>query len=190
MGTKPLPHAGMGVNCYAWSTSPLRRYTDLVNQWQILACVKQGPTAALVAPFKPKDTDLLAIISAFDAAYSAYNAHQSGMERFWTLKYLKQEGLHELPAQVIRDVPGEPVLVRALHLPLVFPLLGSPALQRGQQVLTKLVQLDELSLDVRAEFVRLMDPTANDADLAEEEDLSTPGLVLALEPVEPEVPAP
>ncbi|HEY1227971.1 MAG TPA: RNB domain-containing ribonuclease, partial [Ramlibacter sp.] len=37
MGTKAAPHAGIGVKCYAWSTSPLRRYTDLVNQWQIIA---------------------------------------------------------------------------------------------------------------------------------------------------------
>ncbi|HLL10791.1 MAG TPA: RNB domain-containing ribonuclease, partial [Rubrivivax sp.] len=38
MGTKAAPHAGMGVAQYAWSTSPLRRYVDLVNQWQIIAC--------------------------------------------------------------------------------------------------------------------------------------------------------
>jgi exoribonuclease-2 len=36
-------------------TSPLRRYVDLVNQWQIMACVRHGRTAALAAPFKPKD---------------------------------------------------------------------------------------------------------------------------------------
>ena len=36
MGTRALPHAGIGVACYAWSTSPLRRYTDLVNQWQLV----------------------------------------------------------------------------------------------------------------------------------------------------------
>ena len=42
MGTKALPHAGLGVPSYAWSTSPLRRYTDLVNQWQIIACAKHG----------------------------------------------------------------------------------------------------------------------------------------------------
>jgi exoribonuclease R len=28
------------VKCYAWSTSPLRRYTDMVNQWQIIACAR------------------------------------------------------------------------------------------------------------------------------------------------------
>ena len=189
MGTKPLPHAGMGVPCYAWSTSPLRRYSDLVNQWQILACVRQGPTAALVAPFKPKDTDLLAIISAFDSAYSAYNTHQSAMERFWSLKYLQQQSVTQLQAQVVRDFPDEPPMVRAAQLPLVFPLLGAPPLRRGQQVLVRLAHLDELSLDIRAEFVQLMDEAqASDAAL-EEEELPQPNLVLVMEANEPENPA-
>ena len=37
MGTRALPHAGIGVPAYAWSTSPLRRYVDLVNQWQTVS---------------------------------------------------------------------------------------------------------------------------------------------------------
>jgi exoribonuclease-2 len=96
MGTKALPHAGIGVKSYAWSTSPLRRYTDMVNQWQIIAVARHGKTAALAAPFKPKDAELFSIISGFDAAYSAYNGYQAGMERFWTLKYLQQQGITEL----------------------------------------------------------------------------------------------
>ena len=98
MGTKALPHAGIGVKSYAWSTSPLRRYTDLVNQWQIIAAARHGRTAALAAPFKPKDAELFSIISSFDSAYAAYNGHQAGMERFWTLKYLQQNGITEITA--------------------------------------------------------------------------------------------
>ncbi|MBU2409623.1 MAG: RNB domain-containing ribonuclease, partial [Gammaproteobacteria bacterium] len=106
MGTRALPHAGIGVKSYAWSTSPLRRYTDLVNQWQIIAAARHGRTAALAAPFKPKDSDLFAILSGFDAAYSAYNAYQGGMERFWTLRYLRQQSVTELEATLIKDIPN------------------------------------------------------------------------------------
>ena len=70
MGVKPAPHAGMGVAQYTWATSPLRRYVDLVNQWQIIACARHGMTAALAAPFKPRDAALFSIISAFDAAHA------------------------------------------------------------------------------------------------------------------------
>jgi hypothetical protein len=91
MGTKPAPHAGMGVAQYTWATSPLRRYVDLVNQWQIIACARHGRTAALAAPFKPKDAALFSIISGFDAAYTAYNDFQHGIERYWTLRWLEQK---------------------------------------------------------------------------------------------------
>ena len=95
MGTRPAPHAGMGVAQYAWATSPLRRYVDLVNQWQLIACARHGRTAALAAPFKPKDVQLLSIIADFDATYADYNAFQSGLERYWTLKFLEQNGDRE-----------------------------------------------------------------------------------------------
>src|SRR5690606_14499194 len=45
MSTHALPHEAIGVPQYAWSTSPLRRYVDLVNQWQILATAEHGVSA-------------------------------------------------------------------------------------------------------------------------------------------------
>ncbi|MEG1456170.1 MAG: RNB domain-containing ribonuclease, partial [Comamonas sp.] len=125
MSTKALPHAGIGVKAYSWATSPLRRYVDLVNQWQIIACARHGKTAALAAPFKPKDAELFGIISSFDGAYSAYNGYQAGMERFWTLKYLEQNGITELTASVFKEGPNGSFLVRADNLPLVLPVLGA-----------------------------------------------------------------
>ena len=132
MGTKPLPHAGMGVPQYAWATSPLRRCVDLVNQWQIIACVRHGRTAALAAPFKPRDAALFALISAFDSAYAAYGDFQHQVERYWTLRWLQQNGVTELEAAVLK--PGQPCLLRAETLPLVFALPGAEALARGTRV--------------------------------------------------------
>lgn len=148
MGTKALPHAGIGVPAYAWSTSPLRRYTDLVNQWQIIACAKHGATAALAAPFKPKDAQLFAIISAFDAAYTAYNAYQSGMERFWTLQYLQQENITEVVASLVKEMAGGSWLVRADNLPLVLTVMGASGLMRGDKVRVQLGTVDAMALDV------------------------------------------
>ena len=93
MGVRAAPHAGMGVAQYAWATSPLRRYVDLVNQWQIIAVARHGRTAALAAPFKPRDAQLFSIISGFDAAHAAYNGFQSAIERYWALRSLAQDGI-------------------------------------------------------------------------------------------------
>ena len=169
MGTKPLPHAGMGVPQYAWSTSPLRRYVDLVNQWQILACVRHGRTAALAAPFKPRDSALLAVVSAFDAAYSAYGDFQNAIERFWTLRWLEQNAVAELDAAVIR--PGAMPLLRAETLPLVFALAGAESLARGARVRVRIVRIDLLTLDLHATLhERLPESAAAAADVAEPED--------------------
>jgi exoribonuclease II len=152
MGTKALPHAGIGVKAYAWSSSPLRRYTDLVNQWQIIACARHGKTAALAAPFKPKDAELFSIISGFDAAYSAYNGYQAAMERFWTLQYLRQNAISEIDGSLFRDN-----MVRADALPLVLPVLGATGLPRGARVRVRLGNIDDITLDVVGTVLERLD---------------------------------
>jgi len=163
MGTKALPHAGIGVKSYAWSTSPLRRYTDLVNQWQIIACARHGRTAALVAPFKPKAVELFSIISAFDAAYSAYGSYQGAMERFWTLRYLEQQGIEGLDAAVIKEN-----LVRADNVPLVLTVLGAQDLPRGARVRVKLGRIDPIALEVTGTVTERLDVSGPDAAQVEE----------------------
>jgi exoribonuclease-2 len=167
MGTKALPHAGIGVKSYAWATSPLRRYTDLVNQWQIIACVRHGRTAALAAPFKARDTELFSIISGFDGAYGAYNGFQAGIERYWTLKYIEQHAMTELTATAFKDN-----LVRADDLPLVLPALGAQGLPRGARVRIRLGKIDEITLDISATVIERLDEVVNPAatEQVDEED--------------------
>jgi exoribonuclease-2 len=165
MGTKAAPHAGMGVAQYTWATSPLRRYVDLLNQWQIVACARHGRTAALAAPFKPKDAALFSVISSFDAAYSAYNGFQSGIERYWTLKYLEQNGIAELDAAVMKEG-----LVRADTLPLVFRAVGAERLPRGARVKVRITGTDLLTLDVHASVLSRIDDPDTSADDAVVED--------------------
>jgi exoribonuclease II len=187
MGVKPQPHAGMGVAQYAWSTSPLRRYVDLVNQWQIIACARHGRTAALAAPFKPRDAMLFSVVSSFDAAYSAYGDFQHGIERYWTIQHLAQQGITEIDAVVMKDG-----LVRADTLPLVFKALGCEPLPRGAHVRVRITGADALTLDVHANLLARLDeeaaPTAAEEDDSEAVDAAP--LALAIDLNEPEVAAP
>ncbi|MCW5296820.1 RNB domain-containing ribonuclease [Herbaspirillum lusitanum] len=163
MVTHAAPHQGLGVDQYAWSTSPLRRYTDLVNQWQILACLEHGVTAPLAAPFKPRDADLFAIVSGFDSAYSGYADFQSGMERYWCLRWLAQEQARQVDAVVLKDE-----ILRLVDIPLVIRLPGMPQVARGLQVKLDLLRWDEVDLTVEA---RLLDiPAAQPAEGAEPMD--------------------
>ena len=165
MGTRPAPHAGMGVPQYTWATSPLRRYVDLVNQWQIVACVRHGAAAALAAPFKPRDASLMAVISSFDAAYTAYNDFQRGIERYWTLRWLEQNGVTEIEAGVMKDG-----LVRAETLPLVFRVPGTESLARGTRVRARVAGIDLLTLDLHATLLAQLASAAAELPPAEAED--------------------
>ena len=193
MGTKALPHAGIGVKSYAWATSPLRRYVDLVNQWQIIACARHGKTAALAAPFKPKDAELFSIISAFDAAYSAYNGYQGGMERFWTLKYLQQNHITELTATTFKEGPAGSFLVRADDLPLVLPVLGAQGLARGARVRVRLGAIDEITLDVSGTVIEQLDvvpaASADDTSEEDEDEVAAGPIAIAVDMDETDTPA-
>ena len=158
MVTHAAPHQGLGVDQYAWSTSPLRRYPDLVNQWQILACVEHGVTAPLVAPFKPRDADLFAIVSQFDAAYAAYADFQSEMERYWCLRWLSQAAARQVDAVVLKDE-----VLRLTDIPLIIRLPGMPSLARGAAVRLDLLHWDEVDLSVEARLLEVLIPVGDGA---------------------------
>jgi exoribonuclease-2 len=167
MLTHAAPHQGLGVDQYAWSTSPLRRYTDLVNQWQILACAQHGVTAPLVAKFKHKDANLFAIVSQFDAAYAAYGDHQSTMERYWCLRWLGQENARQVEAVVLKDE-----VLRLVDIPLIIRLPGMPQVARGAQVKLDILRWDEVDLTIEARILEIpaADAALSDADLDFEDD--------------------
>lgn len=145
MSTTPGPHESIGVPQYIWSTSPLRRYVDLINQGQILAAAEHGISARLAAPFQPKDADLYAIIGAFESQYTQWSDYQSSLERFWCLRWLQQNDIKQVQANFIKED-----LVRLSNAPLVLHVPGLPALERGQEVTLDLLSFDELALTVEA----------------------------------------
>lgn len=107
---------------------------------------------------------MFAIISAFDAAYTAYNSYQSGMERFWTLQYLKQENISELLASLVKEMAGGSWLARADELPLMFNVMGASGMQRGDKVRVQLGNIDAMALDVNGTVIEKID---NDRTSAE-----------------------
>ena len=145
MSTVAAAHEGLGVECYAWSSSPLRRYCDLLNQWQLIALL-QGE-----APFfPPKSADLLAAMRDFELTYAAYAEFQRGMERYWCLRWLLQHGEQAVTAQVLRES-----LVRLEAIPLVARVPSLPELPRGKRVQLGIDGIDLLEAELRARYLEL-----------------------------------
>jgi exoribonuclease-2 len=143
MTTKPEPHVGLGVAQYAWSTSPLRRAADFVNQRQLTAMVRGD------APqFAQGDAMLFAVLRDFDAAYSAYLQFQDKMEYFWCLRWFTQEGVSEPTATYIKED-----LVRIDGLPMRLRLPGLPELAAGDKIRLAVVRIDELAQEIELRFL-------------------------------------
>ncbi|MEZ5727907.1 MAG: RNB domain-containing ribonuclease [Burkholderiaceae bacterium] len=145
MSTKPLAHDGIGVAQYMWSTSPLRRYVDLVNQRQLIALVEQTRP-----PYEGNDAELFSLLSAFDAKSTAYQSFQQRMERYWCLRWIEINGRQRLPAVTIRDD-----LVRLADAPLYFRMAGVPALAPGRRIVIELIGWDLVDLSVEARFIEV-----------------------------------
>jgi exoribonuclease-2 len=111
---------------------------------------------------------MFAIISAFDAAYTAYNSYQSGMERFWTLQYLKQENISEVLASLVKEMAGGSWLVRADELPLMFSVMGASGMQRGDKVRVQLGNIDAMALDVNGTVIEKIENTLTAFDANED----------------------
>ena len=88
MSTRPEPHQGLGVAQYLWSSSPLRRYSDLINQRQLLAAIDGGAPV-----YVEGDAELFAIMTDFEVTYSQYAEIQDRMEHYWCLRWLQQENM-------------------------------------------------------------------------------------------------
>lgn len=154
MTTSPLPHEGLGVPQYAWMTSPLRRYCDLVNQWQLIACLK-GDTPA----FAQKSAELFAAMRDFEVTYAAYADFQRLMERYWCLRWLQQHGIAEIDATVRREQ-----LVKLDHLPLLLRVPSLPADQApGARVRLAVESIDLLAPELVCRFVGLLGDAAAEA---------------------------
>jgi exoribonuclease-2 len=165
MTTAPGPHEGIGVDHYAWSTSPLRRYVDLVNQRQLIAAARgQAPAYA------HNDADLYAIVSGFDAAYASYAEFQARLERYWCLRWLQQEGVRRIAAVVVKDD-----LLRLDGLPLLSRLPGLPTLPRGQRIEIDILGGDEIELALHARLHQVLGESAAAPD---EDELADDALVV------------
>jgi exoribonuclease-2 len=160
MQTTPGPHEGLGLDYYAWCTSPLRRYSDLVNQWQLIALAKHGVTAKMVAPFPPRDAELMGIAADFEACYQAYGEYQDRLEKYWCLRWISQD---EQPRSVfVRHLKEGMSRVEPIPLHLPIPELAShPRMTRAQ---VSISDVDLLQLSAQVRVLHVETPPAPESD--------------------------
>ncbi len=110
----PRPHRALGLEAYAPSTSPLRRYPDLINTAQLYSFLKTG------APLWDAE-ELTAMLPRLSARLDAANQVQRFRPRYWKLLCVKQNPSRLWEAVSVEDcgtlisfaVPELQIFVRA-----------------------------------------------------------------------------
>jgi len=147
MSISPAPHQGLGVSQYAWSSSPMRRYVDLINQRQLIAMLRNE-----APPYNKNSNQLLIAMRDFETAYGIYGEFQRAMERYWCLRWLLQEKIQTINAQVIKEN-----LVKLDHIPFITRVPSLPEVAPGTYVKLKLSEIDLLDRTLHAEFLQKLD---------------------------------
>ncbi len=98
MDPDPQPHWGLGLPCYTFATSPIRRYLDLVTHRQLLAAVSGG------APPYGRE-GLERIITDIEPAMRRAGLLKARRLRYWLLKYLSARLGQTREALVLESLP-------------------------------------------------------------------------------------
>ncbi len=146
MTTVAAPHEGLGVDCYAWSSSPLRRYVDLVNQWQIISVLQGTPPA-----FAPKSAELMAAMRDFELTYARVASSSAAWSATGACAGCASTGRGEVEATVLREN-----VVRLAEIPLVIRVPSMPLQMPGSRVKLVVERTDLLDVEVEARFVQIL----------------------------------
>jgi exoribonuclease-2 len=102
-GLDPVPHAGLGLDCYIQATSPIRRYRDLIHQRQLKHHLRYGSVLY-------DAQEMEQILTHTSAPVSAAEKMERNRRSYFLHKYLKAQRGAELEAVVLASTADRYVL--------------------------------------------------------------------------------
>ena len=146
----PGGHAGLGVEAYTQFTSPIRRFTDLVMQRQLLAGIEKRE-------FEYSEDSLREILSRVESSLGEVRDVQRQSENFWLLTYLKQNKLGEVYASTVVAQLNGGLLVELDALGLRLKLNHGEKLAVGSRLEVKVSEVNPKLGNVKLTFEKLID---------------------------------
>ena len=93
VGSKPEVHISLGVPCYVQMTSPIRRYTDLLMQRQLISWL--GKKEICYSGSELEDTNTRVSLATREIKNAQRSRH-----RYWLIRYLEEMGIKEATGYV------------------------------------------------------------------------------------------
>lgn len=142
LAISPGPHSGLGCSVYMQVTSPIRRFVDLLCQWQLRhARQHQQPLFS--------EEQLMSWATQIELRQRSYARTEREIERYWKLRYLGQH-LGEIFAGRVRRELNQRVEVELEELGLVCQLPGTRP--KGTQLGVEVLQVDPEGGNLLGEF--------------------------------------
>ncbi len=132
--THPGPHSGLGLECYAQCSSPIRRFSDLVNQNQISCFLDKAPMLSLSK--LDSDSDKIESVIS-EVIYIQRNRH-----KYWLLEYLRQQKTVFINGTIIKSENNRSLAeLSGLIFFAQFKKLKDSNLKIGQEIKLKIEQI-------------------------------------------------
>jgi exoribonuclease-2 len=135
----PGLHSGLGLNAYTQSSSPIRRYADLVTQRQFTAMLSGG-----TMPYARDE--LLRILATAETAEQEIRAIEDRSTNYWLLKYLARYKKEEALPAVVLDQKGN---IELQDYYLRSKVAGASRQQPGDTINVRIETIDPSKGDVR-----------------------------------------
>jgi exoribonuclease-2 len=95
----PGPHSGLGLSAYTQTSSPIRRYADMVTQQQFTAFLQSKPI-----PYDREE--LLRILANAETTEQEIRGIEDRSTNYWILEYLAREKMGQPMNAFVLDRKG------------------------------------------------------------------------------------
>ncbi len=139
LDTMARPHAGLGLDCYCSTTSPMRKYLDLVMQRQLVSAVQVHEPVYTAGELRDVTTALQPVLNRASLV-------EKERRHYWLLKKMEPLQGQALPAVIIsRRKEKYTVLLTDFLLELNAPAPEDCCYEPGREVRVLLKDIDPFS---------------------------------------------
>ena len=130
-------HAGLGCEAYMHTTSPIRRFADLITQLQLKMLIKEEDPVF-------STEDMMHWAEEVSLRQRKYKRAEREIIQYWKLRYLQQHLGEIFAAKIRKGLPNNNTEIELIELDCTVPVFGLGVFEEGEHLL---LRIDEVGLE-------------------------------------------